>query len=313
MPGKVERGNDRWLKIELSAPSDLVDALSNFVTEIGAQGVFQEERPPQPPNELSELSRRETLYTYLPCDVRLEGRIASLKNYMESLSLIFPHLEKTSLATETIAEQDWGEQWKKYFRPLRVGRDIVIKPTWERYVPSGRDVIIEIDPGMAFGTGQHPSTRMCLEAMEDIILRNGDVRNGRVLDAGAGTGILGIAAVKLGAREAVCVDIDGKATDIARENVTLNHVGNKVEIINGDIRDIHGPFVLIIANLTAKILTELHTHLIFLMEERGCLVLSGIIEQDRNDIEESFFAAPLVARKIITEKEWLCYVLQKMG
>lgn len=312
MPEKIKRGGNKWLKIELSAPPELVDALSNFVTEIGAQGVFQEEREPQSPDDLPEPVGRETLKAYLPCDVRLEARLTSLKNYIVSLSRIFPHFEETSLATETISDQDWGEQWKKYFQPLRVGRNIVIKPTWERYTSSGRDVVIEIDPGMAFGTGQHPSTRMCLEAVEDILLKDRTIKNWRVLDVGTGTGILGITSVKLGARRAVCVDIDRKATDIAHENVKINHVENQVEIINGDVRTIHEPFDLIIANLTAKILIKLCTHLISLIEMGGYLVLAGIIEQDRNDIEE-YFCTDLVPYKIITEKDWVCYALQRRG
>jgi ribosomal protein L11 methyltransferase len=173
-------------------------------------------------------------------------------------------------------------------------------------------VVIEIDPGMAFGTGQHPSTRMCLEAVEDILLKDRTIKNWIVLDVGTGTGILGITSVKLGARRAVCVDIDRKATDIAHENVKINHVENQVEIINGDVRTIREPFDLIIANLTAKILIKLCIHLISLMGMGGYLVLAGIIEQDRNDIEE-YFCTDLFPYKIITEKEWICYVLGRRG
>lgn len=160
---------------------------------------------------------------------------------------------------------------------------------------------------------------MRLEAVEDILLKDRTIKNWRVLDVGTGTGILGITSVKLGAWKAVCVDIDRKATDIANENVKINHVENQVEIINGDVRTIHEPFDLIIANLTAKILIKLCTHLISLMEMGGYLALAGIIEQDRNDIEE-YFCTDLVPYKIITEKacpdagrEWICYALGRRG
>jgi ribosomal protein L11 methyltransferase len=192
-----------------------------------------------------------------------------------------------------------------------VSKNIVIKPTWERYAPAGRDIVIEIDPGMAFGTGQHPSTRMCLEALEDIILKDRTIKNWRVLDVGTGTGILGIACAKLGANKVVCVDIDKKAAEIARENVAVNHVEDRVHIINRDVTTIREPFDLIVANLTVKILLRIRTHLMSLIENAGYLVISGIIDQHKNDIESHFFTDMFTLHHLITEKEWVCYVLQK--
>ncbi|MFA4916296.1 MAG: 50S ribosomal protein L11 methyltransferase [Syntrophales bacterium] len=310
---------NKWLKIELSIPSPLVDAVSNFVMEIGAKGVFQEELDVQSPEDLPEQREKETLKAYLPCDARVKDKLTSLKKYTDSLSRIFPHLEKASLTTEEISNQDWGEQWKKFFKPLRIGRNIVIKPTWERYPASGRDLVIDIDPGMAFGTGQHPSTRMCMQAMEEILLTDRTIKNWRVLDVGTGTGILGITSVKLGAHRAVCVDIDKKATDIALENAKINRVENRIEIINRDVSTIRESFDLVIANLTAQILKKLCNHLISVVEPGGYLLLSGIMELEEQDIQESFLTSPcLVSHKIIKEKDypdigrdWVCYVLRK--
>jgi ribosomal protein L11 methyltransferase len=303
----------KWLKIELSASPELVDALSNFLTEIGAHGVFQEELESQAPEDFTVSGQREVMKAYLPFDIRLESRLASLKVYLESLSGLFPELEEPQFTTEAVVDQDWGEEWKKYFKPLRVSKNIVIKPTWERYAPAGRDIIIDIDPGMAFGTGQHPSTRMCLEAIEDILLKDRTKEKWRVLDVGTGTGILGISCAKLGAERVVCVDIDRKAAEIAQENVIINHVQEKVEVINRDVNTIHEPFDLIVANLTAKILIRLRTHLMSLIENGGYLVISGIIDQNRSDIEAHFFTSQFTPRNIITEKEWICYVLRKGG
>jgi len=246
-------------------------------------------------------------------DIRLDHRMNALSAYIESLSQIFPDLEKPSFTTETIDNPDWGEAWKKYFKPLRVSRNIVIKPTWERYTPVGRDIVIDIDPGMAFGTGQHASTRMCLQAIEDVLLTERAIRKWRVLDVGTGTGILGISCAKLGAQRVVCVDSDKKAAEIARENVAINDVEDRVEVINRDVLTIHEPFDLIVANLTAKILIKLKSHLISLIGHEGYLVISGIIEQNREDIESHFMVAPLTLHHVITEKEWFCYVLQKRG
>jgi len=314
MPESVEKPGEKkgnWLKIELSSSPELVDALSNFLTEIGAQGVFQEEPESQSLNGFSVSGNREILKAYLPFDIRVENRVASLKTYIDSLSELFPELEEASFLTEMIIGQDWGEEWKKYFKPLRVSRNIVIKPTWERYTPAGRDIVIEIDPGMAFGTGQHPSTRMCLQAIEDILLKDRTSRKWRVLDVGTGTGILGISCAKLGAERVVCVDVDKKAAEIARENVMINHVEDRVEVINRDVTTIHEPFDLIVANLTAKILIKLCSHLISLIENGGYLVISGVIDQNRSDIDSHFLTHTFTAHRVIIEKEWVCYVLHK--
>lgn len=308
---KAGENKGKWLKIELSVSPFLVDALSNFLTEIGAQGVFQEELEPHAPGDFGAASAKEVLKAYLPFDIRLEHRIASLKTYLDSLIYLFPEIDELDFATETVVDQNWGEEWKKYFKPLRVSKNIVIKPTWERYTPAGRDIVIEIDPGMAFGTGQHPSTRMCLEAIEEVILKDRAIKNWRVLDVGTGTGILGIACAKLGADKVICVDIDKKAADIARENVAVNHVEDRTQIINRDVSTIHEKFDLIVANLTVRILLRLRAHLMSLIETAGYLVISGIIDQNRNDIESHFITDIFALHHMIAEKEWVCYVLQK--
>jgi ribosomal protein L11 methyltransferase len=200
---------------------------------------------------------------------------------------------------------------EKFFKPIRVSRDIIIKPTWERFSPSGRDIVIEIDPGMAFGTGQHASTRMCLEAIEEILLKERSIRHWRVLDVGTGTGILGIACAKLDAEKVLCVDIDKKAVEIARENVEINEVEERVEVRNCDVTTLADSFNLIVANMTAKILVKLRSHLNRMLVPGGCLVISGIIEQNRPDIEAHFPGEGFTLHRLITEKEWLCYVLKK--
>jgi ribosomal protein L11 methyltransferase len=155
---------------------------------------------------------------------------------------------------------------------------------------------------------------MCLQAIEDVLLTERAIRKWRVLDVGTGTGILGISCAKLGAQRVVCVDSDKKAAEIARENVAINDVEDRVEVINRDALTVHEPFDLIVANLTAKILIKLKSHLISLIgNDEGYLVLSGIIEQNREDIESHFMVAPLTLHHVITEKEWVCYVLKKGG
>ena len=309
--GRAEEKKGDWLKIELFAPEETIDALSNFLTEIGAQGAFQESPDPQPANGFPELSAGETLKAFFPFDVRLEQRLSALQTYLDSVAEIFPELEKPDFRTEIIRDPDWGAAGKKYFQPLRAGRNIVIKPTWEPFAPTGGDIVIEIDPGMAFGTGQHPSTRMCLEAIEEILLRDRTFEKWNVLDVGTGTGILGIAAAKLDAQRVLCTDIDGKVVEIARENVLLNRVEDRVEVVNRDIAALAGPFHLIAANLTANLLVKLRPQLVRLTGPGGYLVLSGIAEQNKPDIETCFPGDSFSLCRLITEKEWVCYVLKK--
>jgi ribosomal protein L11 methyltransferase len=314
MPARTEKatsGREKWLKFAITTPPEFAEGLSNFLTELGTQGVFQEELDisaftdtPEPPSKI-------VLNAFIPSKASDQSLIASLTTYINSLSDLFPDLERPQLATEIIVDPDWEEQWKKYFKPLRVTRSIVIKPTWERYQATSRDTVIDIDPGMAFGTGQHPSTWMCLEAMEEILLKDRSFREWRVLDVGTGTGILGIAAAKLGAKSVMCVDIDPQAVEIAHQNVAVNRVGDRVVIINSDVVKIKGTFELIVANLTADALVKIKSHLVKMMEPGGYLILSGIIEQNRKDIEKAFLKDKLTTHRAITDKEWLSYVFKK--
>jgi ribosomal protein L11 methyltransferase len=312
-PDKAEEKKEDWLKIELFTPTELSDALTNFMTETGAQGVYQESPEPQSPRDFPETTLRETLKAFLPCDVNLEQRLAKLRTYLDSVAEIFPELEKPGFRTEVVHDPDWGEAWKKYFKPLRVSRNLVIKPTWERFTQKRGDIVIEIDPGMAFGTGQHASTRMCLEAIEAIFIEDRTFEKSRVLDVGTGTGILGIACAKLGAELVLCVDNDPLATKIAQENVLVNRVEDRVTVAHRDIATLAEPFLLIVANLTAEILSELYPHLVRLVSPGGLLVIAGIIEQNRPDIEARFLGSSFTLHRLITEKEWVCYVLKKVG
>ena len=275
------------------------------------RGLFRNPWNPFQPAIFPAATSQETLQAFLPFDVRVEHRLALLSTYLDSLAGLFPELEKPTFKTEIIRDPDWGEAWKKYFKPLRVSRDIVIKPTWERFAPTGRDIVIEIDPGMAFGTGQHASTRMCLEAIEEIFAKDRSFEKCHVLDVGTGTGILGIACAKLGAEKVLCVDIDQKATEIAQENVHINQVEDRITIATKNITTLKDSFQLIVANLTSNVLIKLRPHLVRLLSPGGYLVISGIIEQNLPDIEAHFPGDALVLHRLITEKEWLCYVLKK--
>jgi ribosomal protein L11 methyltransferase len=315
MPGSMNKPSTekaKWVHFKLYTQPELAEALSNYLTEMGAQGVFEEflqtgvSDVPEP-----EPQDERVLNAYFPSGTEDEKHISDLQSYISNLAELFPKLKKPTFTTELIIDPQWGEVWKRFFKPLRITKNIIVKPSWERYSATGRETVIEIDPGMAFGTGQHPSTSMCIEAMEEILLKDRTFQKWRVLDVGTGTGILGISAAKLGASSVMCVDIDDQAVEIAHKNVAVNHVGDRVVIVNSDVAKIKGTFELIVANLTAETLIKIKSHLVKMMEKGGYLVISGIFEKNRQDVEKAFTRDDLISHKVIVDKEWVCYVYKK--
>jgi ribosomal protein L11 methyltransferase len=315
MPGSMDKPSTekaKWVHFKLYTQPELAEALSNYLTEMGAQGVFEEflqtgvSDVPEP-----EPQDERVLNAYFPSGTEDEKHLSDLQSYINNLAELFPELKKPTFNTEVIIDPQWGEVWKRFFKPLRITKNIIVKPSWERYSATGRETVIEIDPGMAFGTGQHPSTSMCIEAMEEILLKDRTFQKWRVLDVGTGTGILGISAAKLGASSVMCVDIDDQAVEIAHKNVAVNHVGDRVVIVNSDVAKIKGTFELIVANLTAETLIKIKSHLVKMMEKGGYLVISGIIEKNRQDVEKAFTRDDLISHRVIADKEWACYVYKK--
>lgn len=307
MPGSSEK--EIWIEIVVTTPPELSEALSNFLTELGTQGVFQEERI-ENSFDLCDQTSVE-IKAYLPESDDLKDQIDLLNQYVDSLENLFPDLKKTEVTTNTIVDPNWGEQWKKYFKPLRISKDIVIKPTWERYAPLGRDIVIDIDPGMAFGTGQHPSTRMCINTLEELLRTNKDIEKWEALDVGTGTGILAICCAKLGIGKVVALDLDPKAVEIASKNVAINRVDDKIEILNRDVSMYTGEFDLIVANLTANALINLRPHLDRMIKPGGFIILSGIMDQDGANVTTIYNTKNITLDSTLTEKEWVCYVFKK--
>ena len=312
-----------WAEITITSPPELTESLANFLMEIGAKGVFEENGIDPGQIEAVLPSSRSIIKAYLPVDAPLKVHHAELTHYIGELAELFPNFERPAFTVTTIKDPGWAEVWKKYFKPFRINDSFVIKPTWESYTPSPGDTIIEIDPGMAFGTGQHATTRMCLKAIEEILTKEKSSNTAKVLDIGTGTGILGIACAKLGAAKVVAVDIDPLATEISRQNVSINGVEDRMEIIDGDIvrsAEMMGKFDLIVANITAEPLIEMRPHLISLlrsapksyMKTDSFLIVSGIIEQRIGQIEGAFFRDPLAVFRVLREKEWFCYVFRKL-
>ena len=218
------------------------------------------------------------------------------------------------LERETVSDADWADGWKRYFHPLKVSDRIVVRPTWEDYSPAPDEIVLSIDPGMAFGTGSHATTALCLRAI-DRNLQPGD----RVLDMGCGSGILLIAALLLGASEAAGVEIDATAARIAGENAILNGLGpDRVTIYNGNILadplladQLEGDYDLICANIVADVVIPMAPYFFRYAREGGLLIASGIIEERLDSVREALEAAGLRVRAIDHEDGWAAITAER--
>lgn len=198
-------------------------------------------------------------------------------------------------------DEEWKDNWKKYFRPFHFTEKIVVKPSWEEYVPKPRELMIELDPGMAFGTGTHETTRMCA-LLGEKYLEPGD----EVLDLGCGTAILAISAVKLGAAKALAVDIDDAAVRVARENVENNGESRKIEVRRGELKDISvRAFDLIYVNIIADIILSVSDELKAYTGKNTRMILSGIIRERRDEVKNKYASLGFALMEERMQGEWV--------
>jgi ribosomal protein L11 methyltransferase len=226
-------------------------------------------------------------------------------NFTSAQSLPEPHIR-------FLSETDWAEAWKSNYDVLRVGRRLVIKPTWRDYAPQPGDLIIALDPGMAFGSGLHPTTRLCLEAMEDYICPGATV-----LDVGTGSGILAVAAARLGASHVLALDIDPLAARVAGENIALNQVESIVHVVVGtlemaDLRSHQPAADLVLANILAETIIELVPALADSLSQQGMLVASGIIADRAEAVVTSLRQNGLSLAERRSQEDWVALIAGKV-
>lgn len=210
---------------------------------------------------------------------------------------------KHSISTVCCKEEDWLNNWKQYFNPIEVGEKILIRPTWrDDYEPNGR-VVLNLDPGIAFGTGTHETTRLCLEALEKYV-----TADTQILDVGCGSGILAVAALLLGAKRAVGVDIDEMAVKTAKENAALNGVSDKIEIIHGNLTDkVSGTYNVVAANIVADAIILLSEDIKNFMSDDAVYMMSGIIDSRADDVKAAIADSFDIIEEY-TENGWFCFV-----
>ena len=290
--------NPGWLEIAIDAAPEVHDPLSAFFFDLGATGVVLED------------FGNQTLKAYLPLERSPEEIQNKISTYLGELSSIYPHLPFPDFRLNQIKNQDWQKNWRRFFHPVRVTPTLLILPVWEKQPQKDRQThVIRIDPGPAFGTGQHATTKMCLQAMESL----GAQRGRTLLDVGTGSGILAIYGAKLGFERITAIDVDPEAVRWAERNIRLNGATNAVFLSETPVQAINEQFSLVCANLILSELLRLMPDFHPLVESGGYLVISGILKDQVKKIEEALHATLFAATRTLTQDEWACMVLRKDG
>ena len=314
-----------WLELTVSADHEAVEAVSEILSRAAPGGTSVE-----PAFELVEeglaarvdLERPAQVRAYLPLLDASAVRAAVLRADEELGHLqAFGLRPIGDLSVRLVHEADWANAWKAHFPVMRVGKRIVIRPTWRRHRRLPGDVVLALDPGMAFGTGLHPTTRLCLAALESIadrgLLATGGAGAGtaggpaRVLDVGSGSGILSIAAGLLGARSVLAVDVDPIAVEATAANARRNRLSRVITAREGSSPSGEGPFDIVLANLIASLLVRLADGLVADIRPGGTLIASGIFANREADVVEAFEARGLAITNRLTEGDWVALEISR--
>ena len=310
----------QWAEVSVDTSHEAMDLVSEILQELGAAGVVIED-----PALLNEYIRsglwdytdlRESEETevvrvkaYWALDEELEGKLQTLAARLDGLASNGIDKGAGAVSWKAVADEDWAETWKEFFHTEKIGARTVIKPTWEEYEAKAGEIVVELDPGAAFGTGQHATTSLCIRALEDL------VRPGMtVFDVGTGSGVLAIVAAKLGAKRVEAVDFDTVAVRVARENVRQNGAEDVVRTERSDLlKSVAGEADLIIANIIADIIVRLFGEVKGSLAAGGTMLLSGIIEDRLADVVEAAGQHGFSVEKIEQEKGWAAVIVKGGG
>lgn len=286
--GEQVRASD-WVEISVEADAESVDAVVDlFSRHVYNRGVVLNEpfvQDSDGDNLEIDATRPVVVSGYLPLNDSVEESVQRIDEglwHLRQLGTV------GDLTRRVQHEEDWANAWKEHFPITRIGRRFVVRPTWREYTAQPDDVVLDLDPGMAFGTGLHPTTALCLGWLEAI-----EVRELRVLDAGAGSGILSIAAAKLGARAIDAIEVDPVAVSALRQNIALNDLSQRVSIWTADATKplpVKGPYDLILANMISRILMATASSLAATAGSETTLVLSGLIDAHEDEVVSTFAA-----------------------
>lgn len=301
-----------WIEVKISTTHEGQELAAEVLYAIGAEGLYIED-----PEDAAMMNREKDALSWDYVDeslLRPKGDAVVLHAYLpkkgfhsESIKLRIEETAKAFdvplLAVDFIAvnESDWVDEWRKYYKAFRVGKRLVITPSWEDYVPEmASDAVLSLDPGVAFGTGKHETTLMCMEMLEEAL-----TPDGRVLDIGCGSGILGIAALKLGAKDCMAVDLDPDAVRVTVENARRNGVSDKLSVLEGDLlKVVEGTYEVILSNIVADAILSLSESIKPFLAPGGAWIASGIIRERYEEVKEKLLASGFLVQKEMFMGEW---------
>lgn len=305
-----------WIEVRVITKSEALEPISGIFYSLDCKGVAIED-----PEDI--LGREQGPLTWDFADINVlehKGKVAVVKAYfaeedniedvlayvnerLEELKEMGLDLGEAKVEHEKMHEEDWANTWKQYYKPSKVGEKIVVKPIWEEYEAKENELVVDLDPGMAFGTGTHETTRMCIQALERYVKEESTV-----FDVGCGSGILAIAAAKLGAKLAVGVDLDPVAVESSIENVGYNNLSN-IEILHGNLVEvIDGKADIVVANILAEIICILTDDVKRVLKDGGIFITSGIIHDRVNMVCEKLEATGFEVIEKNRDGEWNCIV-----
>lgn len=296
----------------MRVPASAVDLVCLELADLGCDGVTVEERqldtfiPPDPDEVPSEECFIKAYYAVAG---EVETLRRQIRERLEWLAGFIPGLTPALPEVGEVRTEDWAEGWKQHFHAVRIGPRLVVKPTWEDFPPAPADVVVNLDPGMAFGTGTHGTTRLCLEVLARLFERSPAPQ--RVLDVGTGSGILAIAAAALGAKRVLACDIEPVSCRIASENARLNAVEEFMEVTGEPLQSLERDFDLVLANILAEENIRLAPELVGRLAPGGALVLSGVLLEKEEMVREAFAAFPLAGPEITHREEWSCLLYRR--
>ncbi len=287
-----------WLEISVTSDNEGAEAVAEVLSRYAYRGVVIEAGP------AGWNAGPVVVRAYLPADDQLRAN----KRRIEEALCHLDRIRSVSVPSfRPVAEEDWVEAWKERLNVLRIGRHIVIRPSWRDYAPEPGDIVIQLDPGMAFGTGLHPTTQVCLVALEELMRPEA-----AVLDLGTGSGILAIAAAKLGAGRVLAVDRDPVAVKTARGNIMANGVQGVVSVLEGSLEEVSGNYDLVVVNILAKVIVEMMQEgLATRLHPGGRLITAGIIADQASEVVAALERGGLTAIERQQREDWVRLVANR--
>lgn len=308
----------QWQEISVTTNEIMEEAVTNLFYEIGAAGVVIED-----PNLINRYVKEDVwdayefpkeimeaehviVKGYLPVDNKLPLILEQFNGALAALSGFFEDAY-VSVQLSRLHEEDWANSWKEYYKPQKVSERIVVVPGWEEYNPEKGEIVIKLDPGMAFGTGNHPTTMMCIKALEKYI-----TTGWRIADIGTGSGIIAIAAAKLGAGSVCAVDLDTLAVRVAKLNVKRNMVEDIVQVSQGNLlQGINKTFNIIVANIISDVIIEMSEAVYEKLDASGIFIASGIIADRQDEVASRLKEEGFKLIEIIEDNAWRGIVAAK--